>query len=283
VIDWDGFSLLERIRCGLFSSAPPRERMHVMGYAHLYYESVAGSLMSSRGPDHGADYNVAGPRSWPARVSLYQRRRMFAAFVQMMVPTADDTIGDIGVTSDRTHDHSNYLEAWYPYKTKITAIGVENASFLEQAYPGVTFVRASGLELPFSDKSFDFVHSSAVLEHVGGAANQAQFLSELWRVAKRGIFVTTPNRWFPIELHTVLPLLHYLPPHHYRQLLRRLGLDFFADESNLNLLSKSTLSAAARKAGITPFCIHFARLLGLSSNLILVAKKRETAQRYKPG
>ena len=25
------------------------------------------------------------------------------------------------------------------------------------------------------------------------------------------MFLTTPNRWFPIELHTRLPLVHWLP------------------------------------------------------------------------
>jgi hypothetical protein len=30
------------------------------------------------------------------------------------------------------------------------------------------------------------------------------------RVARRA-FVTTPNRWFPLEVHTRLPLVHWLP------------------------------------------------------------------------
>jgi hypothetical protein len=25
------------------------------------------------------------------------------------------------------------------------------------------------------------------------------------------VFLTTPNRWFPIEVHTRLPLVHWLP------------------------------------------------------------------------
>ena len=27
----------------------------------------------------------------------------------------------------------------------------------------------------------------------------------------RRVFLTTPNRWFPIEVHTRLPLVHWLP------------------------------------------------------------------------
>lgn len=218
-------------------------------------------------------WNVAGPGSWPARLSHFQRRRMFARFLETMTPGQEDTIADIGVTSDREHTHSNYLEAWYPHKPKVTAVGMEDAAFLEKAYPGLTFVRASGLGLPFSDKSFDFVHSSAVIEHVGSFANQTRLLSELWRIARRGIFVTTPNRWFPVELHTVLPFLHYLPAAQHRQILKKLGFEFFADERNLNLMSRTSLTTAARDAGFKNFAVQSARLLGLSSNLLLVARK----------
>lgn len=230
--------------------------------------------MSSDASAHGGYYyNVAGPGSLPTRVSRYQRRRMFLAFMQSMSPAPQDTVADVGVASDRQHDHSNYFEAWYSFPGKITAIGVDDASFLERAYPGLRFIRASGLALPFADASFDFVHSSAVIEHVGNFANQIRLLAEMWRVAKRGIFVTTPNRWFPIEVHTVLPFLHYLPPRQYRIILKQLGLGYFAEESNLNLMSRQTMAAAAAKAGMPAFHIAFARLLGLGSNLMLVARK----------
>jgi Methyltransferase domain len=218
-------------------------------------------------------WNVAAPGSLPTRVARYQRRRMFRAFLDHLAPSAGDTVADVGVTSDRQHDHSNYFEAWYPDKSQITAIGIEDASFLETAYPGVAFIRASGTALPFADGSFDFVHSSAVIEHAGSFAQQTKLLSEIWRVARRGVFITTPNRWFPIELHTVLPFLHYLPPQQYRAILRKMGFGFFAEEKNLNLMSGQTLSAAAKNAGLTNFSVHSARLLGLTSNLLLVAKK----------
>ena len=52
---------------------------------------------------------------------------------------------------------------------------------------------------------------------------------------------TTPNRWFPVELHTFLPFLHWLPDARYRAVLRRLGHAYFADVANLNLLDGQTL------------------------------------------
>ena len=99
------------------------------------------------------------------------------------------------------------------------------------------------------DKEFDFVHSSAVLEHVGSREKQTIFLSEAWRVARKGIFITTPNRWFPVEFHTVMLLAHWLPPNAFRSICRLRGLDFFASEDNLNLLSARGLRRIASASG----------------------------------
>ena len=155
----------------------------------------------------------------------------------------------------------------------ITAVGVDDATFLETLYPGLRFVRADGRHLPFDDNSFDHVHSSAVLEHVGARAQQVLFLKELWRVTRRTLFVTTPNRGFPIEFHTLLPLAHWLPPTIFRALLRKTGRAFFADEQHLNLMTYGELARSARDAGITGANIGSVRLFGWPSNLLLRARK----------
>jgi hypothetical protein len=221
-----------------------------------------------------AQHNLAKPGSLPVRVAAYQRRKMLAAFDEAFRPSASASILDVGATSDRTYDHSNYLAAWYPHKSRITAVGIDDASFLEALYPGLTFLQADGRKLPFETGSFDFVHSSAVLEHVGSRESQARFLGELWRVARDGIFVTTPNRWFPVEFHTILPLVHWLPRPLFSRLLIAMGKDFFAGEEKLNLLSCRDLAAVARMAGIARFRIESAALLGWPTNLLLIAGKK---------
>lgn len=52
--------------------------------------------------------------------------------------------------------------------------------------------------------------------------------------------MTTPNKRFPVELHTFLPLIHWLPDASCRAVLRRLGQDYFADVKYLNLLDAPT-------------------------------------------
>jgi len=74
---------------------------------------------------------------------------------------------------------------------------------------GLPFITAAR-DLPFPDASFDLVISNHVIEHTG---DPAQHLHEIRRVLRpNGVaYLATPNRWWPWEVHTRLPLLHYLP------------------------------------------------------------------------
>jgi hypothetical protein len=221
-----------------------------------------------------AQYNVAQPTSLPVRIAAQARRRMYDVFLANTSIQADETLLDVGVTSDQSYDSSNYVEAWYPHKDKITAVGLDDAAFLEQRYPGLVYRRADGRRLPFADGSFDVVHSSAVLEHVGSAENQRGFIAELVRVASRVAFFTTPNRWFPVEFHSQLPLVHWLPRPWFRRLLRGTRYDFFAQEENLNLLDRGDilrLSAGLQGCAVT---VESLRVFGFPSNLLVTIVKR---------
>lgn len=216
-----------------------------------------------------AQFNLAAPDSLAARTATRARRRMYERFLARTALRPEETLLDVGATSDRTYESSNYLEAWYPHKQRITAAGLDDAAFLADLYPGVTFRRIEAGALPFADGSFDVVHSSAVLEHVGSAARQQEFLRELGRVARRAVFVTTPNRWFPIEIHTQFPLLHWLPKPVFRRLLARTRHGFFAREENLNLLGRGELLRMARALSGWTAVIEPLRLFGWPSNLLL--------------
>ncbi|HZP89138.1 MAG TPA: methyltransferase domain-containing protein [Burkholderiales bacterium] len=217
-----------------------------------------------------SQYSLASPMGLPDRIAMFQRKRMYARFLRETGVVPNDTILDVGATNDRNFDSSNYLEAWYPYKDRITAVGTDDASCLERMYPGLKFVRADGVRLPFRDAAFDIVHSSAVLEHVGAFERQLVFVRECARVARKAVFLTTPNRWFPVEFHTQLPLAHWLPKSSFRGFLRRVGLAFFSEEANLNLLSRADLARIARRVRSFRFEIDSVSLCAWPSNLLLI-------------
>jgi hypothetical protein len=78
--------------------------------------------------------------------------------------------------------------------------------------PGFLCVAADARQLPFADRSIDIVFSNSVIEHVGSFEQQARFAAEIARVGK-SYWVQTPNRGFPVEVHMMMPFVHWLPMH----------------------------------------------------------------------
>jgi hypothetical protein len=215
-----------------------------------------------------------------ARLSIRVRRRIFDEFLAWYRPTAETRVLDVGVTCDHAFEGSNFFEQWYPYPHNITCVGMEDASHLEQDFAGLTFKRiAAGEPLPFADQSFDLVFSNAVLEHTGDRESQRKFLAEICRVGQ-AFFVTTPNRWFPVEHHTGVPLLHYLPSPIYRNILRNTRMRYWADEQNLNMLSAHSLrDVFPENAGLE---VRSVSLLGLPSNLLAYGRVSASAASRNP-
>jgi SAM-dependent methyltransferase len=151
-------------------------------------------------------------------ISLRSRRRKLALFLELMRPSAGTTVLDVGVDEVSLGDPGghggctthNVLEEDYPWPTRLTALGLHDGARFRERYPGIPYVQGDGCALPFPDDAFDIVHSNAVIEHVGGRDRQKTFVREALRVGRR-VFVTTPNRWFPVEVHTRLPFVHWLP------------------------------------------------------------------------
>jgi len=200
--------------------------------------------------------------------SLKIRRQMFHDLMEFAKPTAKTTVLDVGVTCDQRQD-SNFFEKLYPYSDKITAIGMEDCLFLEKDFPGLKYIQTDGASLPFPDKSFDLALSFATIEHMGNRQRQKEFIGELSRVG-RLCCITTPNRWFPLELHSITPFIHWLPSGVFRFILRCLCQSFYAKEENLNILSQKDIMGML-PPGKEVHIKHF-RLFGFVSNLMFYIK-----------
>src|SRR5262249_16620309 len=100
----------------------------------------------------------------------------------------------------------------HPARRRVVALNLEpeHPSSIRARYPAVPLQVADASRLPFPGKSIDLLYSSAVIEHVGDLSDQAAMADEVRRVA-RNWFITTPNRWYPFEFHTRLPLVGWLP------------------------------------------------------------------------
>jgi Methyltransferase domain len=74
-----------------------------------------------------------------------------------------------------------------------------------------------------ADKTFDIAFSNSVIEHLFTLDNQQAMAREMQRVAK-AYWVQTPNFWFPIEPHFLVPAWHWLPEDARVSILRRRGV-----------------------------------------------------------
>jgi SAM-dependent methyltransferase len=175
------------------------------------------------------------------------------------------TILDVGVSPLRQQNKMpqvNYFLRHRKFPLKLyTGIGIDDLSGLEALYPEATFITYDGNRMPFSDQQFDWVFSNAVIEHVN---DQLMFLTELFRVAKR-VFVTTPNKYFPIEVHTNQVLRHWHDPS-FQRWLSRTGRYY----EPIKLLSESALKRLVEQAGGDQARIYHNRFCGLTMTFTVV-------------
>ncbi len=205
-------------------------------------------------------------------ISGRNRARKYRQFLALIAPQEKESILDAGINVSEYSETDNYLERHYPHPENITALGIGDVSPVKRRYPNITAVSGNGETLPFDDDAFDIAYSNAVIEHVGSHEDQKRFVSELVRVAKRG-YLTTPNRAFPVEVHTRVPLLHLiLPKQAFDAFLRLIGKSW-ATGRYMNPLSERDLRTLFIEAGIPDITIFRNRFLGFTMTLTATWKK----------
>lgn len=177
-------------------------------------------------------------------ISLRSRQRKLQLLLDELRPTAETSVLDVGADERGFGEGDgcgtlNFFEEQYPWPERITALGLHDGAGFRARYPHIPYVRGDACALPFADGEFDIVFSNAVIEHVGGREQQRKLIFEAIRVGRR-VFITTPNRRFPMEVHTRLPLVHWLPDSMSHRVYRAAGKGF---ATNVNLLSRRSFES----------------------------------------
>ena len=148
-------------------------------------------------------------RAIKKRITFSSRNRKLEHFYSLFKEGM--SVLDAGVSLENMAEllASNHFLKTFKYAPKYyTGLGIDDLSQMGQLYPEKRFVEYPGGRFPFENKEFDWVFSNAVIEHVGNDDAQLDFLNEMLRVGKN-VFFTTPNKFFPVETHTDVLLLHY--------------------------------------------------------------------------
>lgn len=144
---------------------------------------------------------------WLKPIHRGLRRKKVDLFLRLVGDSAEDTLLDVGGGPGVEGEFLSLYACFH----RVVVINLDTEHLEAQRHCCFSTIRGDARRLPFSSQSFDWVFSNAVIEHVGRWKDQMQFADEIRRVAIKGYFVTTPNKLFPLEPHTLLPFYQFLP------------------------------------------------------------------------
>jgi hypothetical protein len=182
---------------------------------------------------------------------------------------------DIGTTEENKLESSNFFAKNFSYikvKKSITNQNISGEKFSAFLKKSITDNFSNDEIIKFKS---DLVISSATIEHVGSFENQVKMVKNISELCNKCFFITTPYRFFPIDFHTKIPLIHMLPKNIHRKILTILRLEDYAKEENLNLLDFNSLKVIIDQSKNNDFKIKIMKikLFGLTSNLLIYGEK----------
>ena len=209
-------------------------------------------------------------------IIIKKRNEMFKILKENIYNLKIKSMLDVGTTEDDSLKSSNFfIKKFNNIKTKkiISNQKIKKKKFKKILNKSITSSFSKNEIKIFKS---DLVVSSATIEHVGNYKKQIKMIKNIILLTKKIFFITTPNRFFPIDFHTKIPLLHLLPKKLHRLLLNFFFLKEYAKEENLNLISQKEINFFLKKINSKEFDIKILniKLLGLISNLIIFGKKK---------
>ena len=188
-------------------------------------------------------------------------------FLEIFRPTRETQILDVG------GNPRDWIDG-VPMELRITILNLGRWPAEWEIPDRFTEVIGDGRALPFGNGAFEIAYSNSVIEHLDRWEEQVRFAAEIRRVG-RGLFVQTPNRWFPIEPHFGGLFAHWLPIGLRRRLMPwvsvrgwRASSDGVSDAA---LLEEIRLLSSREMKALFPDCeIRRERWLGLTKSFIAV-------------
>lgn len=208
------------------------------------------------------------------KILLFNRIKILRIFDSAVKVKKTHKILDVGGSPLDIESENLFLKKFKNHKY-FTCLSNQSLGSLKKKYKNFSFHVGDGRRMKFKNNSFDIVHSSATIEHVGNDVMQKKFIAECLRVSREFVFITTPNKYYPIDFHTKIPFLHYLPHKIYSGILKLLGDNFFRYKKNLNLISTKKIHRYCNNLNIRNYKIFYNNFLFFRSNIILFILKNK--------
>ena len=190
---------------------------------------------------------------------------------QIVLNNIQDVL-DIGTTSDTENKSSNLIIKNLKNVKNLSSISDQliTSPFFKKKLQKSIVQNFSEHEI--ENFKSDLVVSNATIEHVGNYKNQKAMVRNMIKLSKKMVIISSPYRYHPLEFHTKIPFIHWLPKKIHRNILKNFNLSFYSKEENLNLLSESDFSSFIKNEKIKSE-FRYIKYLFLKSNLIFILKK----------
>ena len=157
-------------------------------------------------------------------------------------------------------------------------ITILNLTEFQSSYPRIVSIAGDARSMPqFSDGQFDVVFSNSVIEHLFTYEQQQDMASEIRRVGK-AYFVQTPNFYFPLEPHFLVPGFQWLPVPIRILLVQHVALGWYERKNSVadarNAVEEIRLLKYREMAQLFPDAsIYRESLFGLTKSFIAIREK----------
>ena len=201
----------------------------------------------------------------PDSFSRRMRRKRFALFEQLLAPLPRPlSILDVGGTE-------RFWETMGLIEDPDIELHLLNVHPVATGDHSVTQHVGDARCMPeFEDDRFDIVFSNSVIEHVGPLPEQKRMADEVRRVGRR-YFIQTPNRYFPIEPHFLIPGFQFLPHPMKVMLLRHVKGIRAPEKADARAREITLVSRRQLQAMFPDAKIWAERFAGLSKSFVAYA------------
>lgn len=183
---------------------------------------------------------------------------------------------DVGTTEDENFKSSNFIIKKIKNKKIILkSISNQNIKLKIFDYKLKHSITKDLDKKKIMRMSSDLIVSNATIEHVGSRKKQIQMIKNIIKLTKKVFIIITPNRYYPIDFHSKIPLIHWFPKKIHRWILKKIGMKDLSKEKNLNILSIKDIESMMRLFNKNiDYKISYIKLLMIPSNIIIFGKKK---------
>lgn len=157
-----------------------------------------------------------------------------------------------------TQEYWEMMEYTDPNLIEVVLINIDE---IQVSLPNFRAIKKNALELDINGFDCDIVFSHSLIEHVDHE-RFAQLISD----SKKPYFIQTPNKYFPIEPHFLIPLFQFMPLWLKLYLTRNSSIK--NEVETINLLSKGDLKRLFPNSKI-----FGGKIFGLVQSFIVVKYK----------